>query len=198
MKTKSLRRSAGTISTLLAAHLLAPALQAQANPRPAVELTQNGCAQVGEGDTISFDWNPGFDHAGGVTGMRRVFLLFAPRGEEAQAEPGRGGILLSATRSAERTGLHGSLHGSTIAAQPNGFYRVTFRPSLHGAEPGEYRLVDARVDARVDTRYRGARPEMTNNPVRSAYCLRILPADTVRGPVTPSASNLQPAFRSAQ
>ena len=194
MNTKSLRHSAAMVSAVFAAHLLAPSVRAQATLRPAVELTQNGCAQVSEGDTISFDWNPGWDHAGGVTGLRRVFLLFAQRGEEEQAQPRRGGILLAATRSAERTGLH----GSSIAAQPNGFYRVTFRPFLHGAEPGEYRLVDARGDARVDARYQGARPEMTNNPVRSSYCLQILPAVAVRGPVNPSASILSPASRSAQ
>ena len=164
-------RFAGVLLSLAAASALhAQNVGTTVKPDHVVSLTSDSCAQVAEGDVITFDWNPAFEHSGRVTGLQGLTLVFAQRGEEEQAMQGRGGIVLSARKTAERAMPRDSANAPLV----NGYYRSTFRPNLHGVEPGEYHLVSAHADARVNAGDNDTRPELGNSPLRLPFCLNVV------------------------
>jgi hypothetical protein len=166
------------LAPLLTSCLVASPLVAQsAHPAPAkrkvVALTPGSCAQVAAGDELVFEWNPAFENPAMVTGMQRITMLFAQRGQEQAALQDKSGFYLIANRDAKRAGLR----GSTIAPLPNGFFQVHFRPVvLYRVQPGQYNLVWARADARMDPRYHGPRLLSTNDPAHSFFCLDVVAA----------------------
>jgi len=141
-------------------------------PDHVVVLTSDSCARVAEGDVITFDWNPAFEHSGRVTGLQGLTMVFARRGEEEQAALGQAGIVLSARKTVERAMPRDAVNAPLV----NGYYRSTFRPNFHGAEPGEYHLVIAQADAQVHAEDYDTRPETGNSPLRFPYCLNVVPS----------------------
>lgn len=129
-----------------------------------VALSPNACAQVSDGDQLVFDWNPGFQHAGAVSGINKALLVFAKPGE-----PEKSITLVSMQfEPAERS------HHPRIETLENGIYRLHFTLNLAQVEPGAYRLASARGDARTLSGYQGAAPAVTNDPTRYPYCIEVV------------------------
>lgn len=164
-------RFAGVLLSLAATSALhAQNVGTTVKPDHVVVLTSDSCAQVAEGDVITFVWNPAFEHSGTVTGLQGFTLVFARRGEEQQAAQGQAVIILSARKTGERAMPRDSANAPLV----NGYYRSTFRPNLHGVAPGEYHLISAQADARVKAGDHDARPELGNSPVRFPFCLNVV------------------------
>ena len=139
--------------------LLAPA----ARRMPPVPLVTGACSTVSQGDTIAFDWNPGFAPAWGVTGMRSFRLIFQGLRED-------GVSLNPASRLLLDSGPRGR-----FTAIGNGYFHIEARlPTL--AHRGTYHLVAARSAPELVPDYQGDAPEMTVSPVREYYCITVLPA----------------------
>ena len=137
---------------------------APAFPRGApVALISGACPAVSPGDTIAFDWNPGFAPSGGVTGMRSFRLTFQRLRED-------GVNLNPAARLLLDSGPRGR-----ITAIGNGSFHLEARvpPFAHR---GTYQLAAAHSAPELVPDYQGDAPEMTVSPVPEHYCITVLPA----------------------
>jgi hypothetical protein len=157
-------------AALLLLLLALPAVPAQTlGDKPAtqpkvVPLQSDNCPVVYGGDKIAFDWNPVFDPEWAVTGINLARLQFARLDDD--------GVHLQATRSLYTLG--GRSSRALVTALANGFYHVelTVR-SGRATKPGVYRLVKARMNARVEEDYNGPAPQMTRSPVESRFCITL-------------------------
>ncbi|HEY4358053.1 MAG TPA: hypothetical protein VGN16_20060, partial [Acidobacteriaceae bacterium] len=132
---------------------------------------------VTEGDTVTFDWNPVFTPSADVKGLAEFGLGFA----RAVPEDHMRGI--SAPLKLE---AHARVHseiaeGSAITGESNGFYHIRFRIHSQQLPAGTYELVEAAATAMVDGTAEGARPQMTNSPLQSHFCLVVTAAPARRG-----------------
>jgi hypothetical protein len=160
------RAPAGLLLLLLAL----PAVPAQTRgEQPAtqprvVPLQSDTCPVVYGGDKIAFDWNPVFDPEWAVTGINLARLQFARLGED--------GVHLQAARSLYTLG--GRTSRAIVTPLGNGFYHVELTvQSARATKPGVYRLVKARMNARVEEDYNGPAPEMMRSPVESRFCITL-------------------------
>ncbi len=145
------------------------AIAQTAGPR-VVSLTAGTCPVIADGDIVTLEWNPGFEHE--VTGLQRFELAFAKPGEKDRVL--RQGARLRLV-AAPRT--HGELPGtvdSEIEPSANGFFLLRFHVQLSALESGEYVLVDAHADARTNPDSQGEVVTMTNSPLRSSFCLTVV------------------------
>lgn len=127
-----------------------------------VALVSGACPAVSPGGTIAFDWNPGFDPSGGVTGMTSFQLIFqALREDRVTLNP--------ASRLLLNSGPRGK--ATTIG---NGYFHIEARVSPF-AHKGTYHLIAAHSAPELAPDYQGDVPEMTVSPVRESYCITILP-----------------------
>ena len=137
-----------------------------------VPLTPGTCATVSNGDTITLDWNPGFEHPGVVTGMRHFELAFArSQDKERAARVGAPLHLVASPR------IHGELPGQPspeIEPAANGMFHIRFHPDLRNVEPGEYNLIAAQAIASTAEDMQGNEPAMTNSPLNSPFCLDVI------------------------
>ena len=162
-----IRRAPAALLLLL---LALPAVPAQTlGDKPAtqpkvVPLQSDNCPVVYGGDKIAFDWNPVFDPEWAVTGINLARLQFARLDDD--------GVHLQATRSLYTLG--GRSSRALVTALANGFYHLelTVR-SGRATKPGVYRLVKARMNARVEEDYQGPAPQMTRSPVESRFCITL-------------------------
>ena len=135
-------------------------------PKPSVPstvpLVSDTCPSVHIGDSISLDWNPNFDPAWPVTGLRSFGLTLAGVAED--------GVSL------KRQELNlGARHTPTkISPLGNGFYRIEFQLNTRSIEPGKYRLVRAMAMAEVVSEYTEQPPQMTSSPVNERYCISVV------------------------
>lgn len=151
-----------SLSALAILLMLQTATQAQ-SPSKTVPLASDSCPVVHNGDRLAFEWNPAFDPEYPVTGVAAVNLQFArllSDGVNAQRRP-----------SLE---LHSKNTHTSITAIGNGFYRfeVTVR-SDRRTQMGVYRLASAKISAQAEEDYRGPKPQMTQSPVESRYCITL-------------------------
>jgi len=160
-------------AALLLLLLALPAIPAQTRKdKPAtqpkvVPLQSDTCPVVHGGDKIAFDWNPVFDLERAVTGIDFARLQFARLDED--------GVHLQETRSLYTLG--GRISPAIVTALANGFYRFELTvQSGRITTPVVYRLVDARMHARVEEDYNGPAPKMTRSPVESRFCITLQPA----------------------
>jgi hypothetical protein len=137
--------------------------QAAASSPAVVPLVPGSCATVHNMDSISLDWNPGFDPAEGVAELRGFSLTFAFRGDGVQREMYRGGVELGGRKSAPK-----------IVPMANGFYHLEFSlpPRL---SPGMYQLMDPHAGVLSTSHDRGE-IKMTVSPVREHFCIAVLPS----------------------
>jgi len=129
-----------------------------------VSLVSGVCPEVQLGDTLSLDWNPGFDHAGAVTGMSSINLIFSPT------------IAEGVGRKESRLALSlGGRYAPPLGAayMGNGFYHLEF-PIATRFAPGVYSLREANAKANVLPEYSGQAPEMTVSPVREHLCITVV------------------------
>jgi hypothetical protein len=131
-------------------------------------LTPGNCLTVSDGDLLTLEWNPGFDNASAVLGLREFTLRFASGAHFPISRRSQDGISLSAIPRRE---------GEAYPFKPmgNGFYQVTFHVHLKFHETGEYRLYDADATPEVDPAYKGETPKMTNTPTNSPFCINLIP-----------------------
>jgi hypothetical protein len=132
-------------------------------------LTAGVCADVTDGDILTFEWNPAFDNTSAVSGLREFALRFANASDFGVARRTQTGLLLSAVNRRE-----GDLH--PFKTLPNGFFQVTFHVHLKQGEAGEYHLVESWATANVEPEYKGKLPAMTNSPTNSPFCLNAIPS----------------------
>jgi hypothetical protein len=165
--TKSSRRRPALLLLLL---LALPTVPAQTpGDKPAtqpkiVPLQSDTCPVVYGGDKIAFDWNPVFDSEWAVTGINLARLQFARQGED--------GVHLQPTRGLYTLG--GRASPAIVTALANGFYHVELNvESGRATKPGVYRLVWARMNARVEENYNGPTLRMTRSPVESRFCITL-------------------------
>lgn len=157
--------------TLASIHAQAPQTDTQpkTSSRP-VPLVSDSCPQVREGDRITLDWNPGFDHAGIVTGLKSFSLVMA--GVNENGAIGRQRIVLAAG---------GRGHSPFASSLGNGYYHIEI-PVPSDLPEGVYRLVDADTDAEAMAGYENEpRPQMTVSPVRERFCITVLPRIRFQG-----------------
>lgn len=148
-----------------------------------VPLTPGNCAQIADGDSVTLEWNPAFDNPAAVTGLWDMVLTFSRRGEEGGSRRGYAGIVL---RAHPHISPDLDPFPDAVVAAPNGFYRIHFRVVTRDLKPGEYQLIDARADAQTPPGYDGKKPEMTNSPLGSAFCLTV--AAPAAAPALPAAA----------
>jgi hypothetical protein len=162
-----IRRAPAVLLLFLLALPVAPAQTRGDKPATqpeVVPLQSDTCPVVYGGDKISFDWNPDFDPEWAVTGINLAKLQFARLDED--------GVRLQATRSSYTLG--GRTSPAIVTALANGFYHVELTvQSGRATKPGVYRLVKARMNARVEEDYNGPKPQMTRSPVESRFCITL-------------------------
>jgi hypothetical protein len=165
-----MRTSRNAPAALLFLLLALPAVPAQARgDKPTaqpevVPLQSDACPVVYGGDKIAFDWNPVFDPEWAVTGIDFARLQFARLDED--------GVQLQAARRLYTLG--GRTSQAIVTTLPNGFYHVELTvQSGRATKPGVYRLVRARMNARVEEDYNGPAPQMTRSPVESRFCITL-------------------------
>ena len=147
-----------------------------AGPR-LVSLTPGTCPVVADGDIVTLEWNPGFEHE--VAGLQRFELAFAkPADKDRVLRQGAPLRLVAAPR------IHGELPGtvdSEIEPAANGFFLLRFHVQLSALESGEYVLVDAHAETRRTPDAQGEDVAMTNSPLRSSFCLNVVSRPGRRG-----------------
>ena len=167
MPRAGIRRAPAALLLLLLALSAVPAQSL--GDRPAtqpevVPLQSDTCPVVHGGDKITFDWNPAFDPEWAVTGINLAKLQFARLDED--------GVQLQAERGLYTLG--GRSSRAIVTALGNGFYHVELTiQSSRATKPGVYRLVKARMNARVEEDYTGPTPQMTHSPVESRFCITL-------------------------
>jgi len=130
-------------------------------PRVSVSLASDACPVVHARQSISLDWNPGFEHLGAITGIRTFRLTFG-----ALAENG-----LTVRKKAPQV-LGGRDQQFTAAATQNGYFH--FEVSVpRTLAPGEYHLIGAEAIATALPEYQGPAIQMTNSPVAARLCFTI-------------------------
>jgi hypothetical protein len=134
----------------------------------ATPLTPGTCASVSQGDLLLLEWNPGFDHPEAVRRIEAFSLVFAKAGDDAMVLHSHTGLRLEATSQRGES-------NPAIAAGANGFYTIRFLADFQSIDPGVYHLVDSAAYVLPVTGHQGELPQMTNSPVRSAFCLNVLP-----------------------
>jgi hypothetical protein len=160
------------VKVLLAGFALLAAASCRAQTQAtAVPLVSDTCPNVTAGQSISLDWNPLFDPAWPVTGLREVGLTFSPVAADGVSMR-RGGELHLGTR-----------HTATnISPLGNGFFHIELRLSGSRIPPGTYRLVRAQAIPEVDPEFKGPLPEMTRSPVEERYCITVIPSQVSQSP----------------
>ena len=138
------------------------------------KLTSGSCLDVSIGDQVTLDWNPAFDHAASVSGMREMTLRFAHPAEIASRSHNLGSVELTARPRQGDSDV-------PVKALDNGWYQITFRVRSANFEVGEYRLVQAIAIPETAAEYRGERPQMTNNPTSFPFCLNVVAPQRGRG-----------------
>jgi hypothetical protein len=178
---ESARWSVLTVALLFAASLCSQISLAQRRSSDAVTvaLTPDACASVSDGDALTLDWNPAFEHPGIVLGLRQFELSFVrPVNRSRVARTGAPIHLIANPR------MHGEFPGqakSEIETLSNGYFRMRFHLRLAYVEPGEYQLFDAQVVPFVSADYLGDAPRMTNTPMSLPFCLNVVaPAESRR------------------
>jgi len=137
-----------------------PAQQSPMPPAPkTLPLDTGACTVVAPGGIVSLDWNPGFDYESGVSGVDRFGLTLTQVAQDG-ATPLR--------RGAPGTAF---LRSTSVTPLANGYYHIEFRvPVLNGT----FRVIDAGVAPHLIAGYDGPKPQMTNKPSRSPYCLTVV------------------------
>ncbi len=159
---KTASRALGALSLLLPMPALPSPAQAP-HQSAAVPLVTDACPVVHPGDRIVFEWNPVFDPDWPVTGLGSVVLQFGRMDED--------GVNLVPRYTLK---LGGRVPAVSIAAMPNGFYRVEVAVQTdRTTQPGVYRLVGASMNARTDSDYSGAAPQMMRSPVEQRFCITL-------------------------
>jgi hypothetical protein len=128
-----------------------------------VALVSDACPVVHAGDKVALDWNPAFDPEWPVEGIQSTRLILG-RQEENGVNP------LPRVRF--------TLGGRELpfAATPiaNGFFHFEYTvPHPRRLPPGVYRVVDARVTARVNENYKGAAPRAQESPASGRFCFTV-------------------------
>ena len=134
-------------------------------PRPhaTVALVSDACPAVHSGDSIAFEWQPGFDPEWPVTALSMVSLKFARASDD--------GITVYPRQSYEFGRRHSHV---AVTPLPNGFYHVEVTVPSERLPLGVYRLVDASTGVTLDPSYRGPHPQMITSPVESRYCITVV------------------------
>jgi hypothetical protein len=137
-------------------------------------LSVGVCATISQGDTLTLEWNPAFDHPFSVGRLQTFALVFAEPGEDRVVLRSHSGLRLIAT--AERGDPN-----PPISELANGYYRISFKPDLATIRPGVYHLVDAEAGVVPRADNQGELPAMTHNPAQSAFCLNVVSTTGSRG-----------------
>lgn len=158
-------------AALAALTLLSAGAFAQAAPKE-VALTAGSCPVVSDGDIVTFDWNPAFTMQSDVRGLAELALGFA---RDLPAERGRG-ITPPLRLEAQLRTYSRAAEGSAITGESNGSYHIRFYVHSLQLPAGTYDLVRASAVAKVDATEPGERPQMTNSPLQSHFCLTLTAA----------------------
>lgn len=168
------RATIGGIGLLALSCALAQSQQVQSvkpatTPTHAIPLVSGACPAVNTGESVSLDWNPGFDPSWEVAGLRVVSLRFQMIADNGvSTTPSRISMLL---RSSEER----------ISASGNGYFHITI-PIPPRTIAGVYHLIDAHATPRVSQEYQGPPPQMTVSPVRESYCVTVAPRARTQSP----------------
>ncbi|MDE1160664.1 MAG: hypothetical protein PW792_01825 [Acidobacteriaceae bacterium] len=149
----------------------------------AVTLTPGVCTTVSDGDVLTLDWNPQFEHSGAVTGIRRFELGFArPEDAEQVRRLGAPIELIAEPRA------HGELPeqaGKEVESGENGSYHLHFHVALHGAAAGEYQLIAAKaypiVPGEADAEKASQAYAMSHSPTALPFCLNVVDSEAGSG-----------------
>jgi hypothetical protein len=132
----------------------------------AVPLVSDTCPVVHAGDSLTLEWNPGFEQPWAVTGVNSITLGFAPL-ENNDAPVHLRSVF--------------ELQGKSVAVNDltstNGYFHLEISVSRK-IPPGVYRLVNARVRVKVLPNYDGPSPVMTVSPARDRFCITVVRSST--------------------
>jgi hypothetical protein len=164
------------IVAVLLSTALGSALHAAAPGAPReVALTPGTCAQVTEGDILTLDWNPAFDHSDSVSGLASFHLGFGRPGETISTRH-RPSLVLETIHRGEAVSS-----GPGITALPNGYFHLRFLVHLGDVESGTYSLIGAEAIPLVAPDDHAEMPSMTNTPLRLPFCLNVQAGLRMRG-----------------
>lgn len=171
------RATLGGIGLLALCCVLAQSQQVQSvkqatTPAHAVPLLSGACPTVGAGESVSLEWNPGFDPSRAVAGLRGVSLRFQVAAEDPV--PTTASLRSMLLRSSEER----------TASNGNGYFHITV-PIPPRTMPGVYHLIDAHATPRVLEEYHGQTPQMTISPVRELYCITVIRPPAPTSPPSP-------------
>ena len=150
----------------------APAAQTTVLLTKAVPLVSDTCPVAAAGGVISFNWNPGFDHAGAVTGLRSIHLVFYHVGEDGvHANP------------MDRLVVDSS--GGVVSDGVNGSYRIEVHLPQSAAvvHAGTYQLAEAHASPQLVASFRGEEPVATVPLARERYCMTVIPVSRPTVPI---------------
>lgn len=134
--------------------------QEPSDSRPVTLLVSDSCPAVLPGTYISLEWNPGFDHAGVVTGLHMFRATFYRKSKNGTLQ-----TYLPLTLG----GVQGTFAASS---NPNGFFKIQLKLPREIA-PGAYYLTEAKGSASTAADYTGAAITMTNSPSTARFCFRV-------------------------
>ncbi len=138
----------------------------------AVALISGACPAVPQDGAVAVEWNPGFDPAWGVTGMKAFRLVFEGLREDGVTPiPGSRLVLDSFPRG-------------RITAMGNGYFHVEARVPAR-THPGVYRLVGANGSAGLVADYQGEAPRQTVSPVGESYCMTVVAGSRAQAALLP-------------
>jgi len=138
-----------------------------------VPLISDSCPVVSPGDSVTLDWDPGFDYAWAVTGISSIRLSFSPLEGN--------GVTVRPRPAFEWRGKSVPVDGFRMM---NGYFHLMI-PIVGRVRPGVYHLVGARLAPQVAPDYDGPPPVMTVSPVRELYCITIAPSSQPQSPPLP-------------
>jgi hypothetical protein len=143
-----------------------PGLSFPADSSQIVPLEQNKCPAVRPGETISLDWDFGFDDPAEVTGLRGVSLIFATVNQ--------GGVFTHAFHPLS-LGRPGPAPTPTrVRLNPDYSFHIDFIIP-RGAVPGEYHLTSGGATAETSSGFSDT-PRVSNySPADHQFCLKVLP-----------------------
>jgi len=147
---------------------------AASSPAPAkIALVSSACVTVHMGDILTLNWNPGFEHPAMVANLLSVQLAFAGLAENGVTVRTRPAFTLGERidPSASKPGVNGDFH-------------TEFRLPRH-IPPGEFHMIAAHIRPRMDPRFEGQPPIMTNSPVRELFCITVVPLPQPQSPPPP-------------
>jgi hypothetical protein len=131
-----------------------------------VPLASGACPLVSAGQSISLDWNPGFNHPDEVAGLSTFRLSFGILMEDGVTVKTRLPLVLGAR------GV-----GFSATDSGNGYFHIEL-PISRSVAPGEYHLIAAEAAAATFEGYQGPAMEMTNSPVKAKLCFTVAGSGT--------------------